>query len=203
MAVMIHFSEQLDKALRVAARAHEKQGQHRKGSDIPYIIHPMSVMLIAGQATDDEDVLIACLLHDVLEDVDSSIYSEADMLRDFGERVLGIVRGVTKNGDLRSWRDCAEDYLHQLEFVAKDESLIVSAADKLHNLTSNVIDYKDTGEELWQRFTTKSADDQLWWYESVLTVLQRRRAPEQLTQQLEDRISEIKSLIVGTADGNA
>ena len=62
---MINYTERLDKALRKAAWSHEQQGQHRKGSDIPYIIHPVGAMMIASNATDDEDILIACLMHDV------------------------------------------------------------------------------------------------------------------------------------------
>ncbi len=71
---MINYTSRLDNAVREAARAHEIEGQHRKGTDIPYIIHPFGVMMIASNATDDEDVLIACLMHDVLEDVNRVQY---------------------------------------------------------------------------------------------------------------------------------
>lgn len=191
---MITLTERLDKALRVAADAHEKQGQHRKGSGAPYIIHPFGVMLIASNATTDEDVLIACLLHDVLEDVSPDIYSRDDMLRDFGQRVIDLVSDVTKNPNLKVWRECAVDYLNHLEHKASEGALIVSAADKIHNLESVIIDYRQVGEELWQIFTTKNADDQLWWYGAILKVLQKRQAPQSLQDQLAQGIKILQDL---------
>ena len=75
----------LDRALAVAARCHA--GQTRKDEPTPYIAHPVAVALIVSDFTDDEDVAVAALLHDVLEDVPPSVYSAADMTADFGERV--------------------------------------------------------------------------------------------------------------------
>lgn len=196
---MITFTERIDKALRVAARAHEQQNQHRKGSDIPYIIHPVSVMLIAGEATNDEDILVACLLHDVLEDVSADIYSETRMRDDFGDRVVELVKDVSKNPSLTDWYESARDYLEHLEYHASEEALMVSAADKIHNLISNVIDYKVVGEDLWQRFTTKSAEDQIWWYESVLVVLKKRLPSSALTAKNEATLNELKQLITANS----
>jgi (p)ppGpp synthase/HD superfamily hydrolase len=98
---MINYTTRLDKAIRISARAHEKQGQHRKGTDIPYIIHPFGVMLIASNVTKDENVLIGCLMHDILEDIDSSIYNELQMKDDFGDKLVGIVKDVTKDDSIK------------------------------------------------------------------------------------------------------
>lgn len=196
---MIQFTERLDKALRMAARAHEKQGQHRKGSDIPYIIHPVGVMLIANQATDDEDTLIACLLHDVLEDVDPEIYSEDDMRRDFGDQVVRIINDVTNSPNIQDWHENRQAYADHLEREACDEAVIVSSADKIHNLTSTITDYKVTGDDLWQRFTTKNVNDQFWWYETILGVLKKRRPEAHMTAHLEARIAELRSLVEANA----
>lgn len=192
---MINYTERLDHALRVATWAHEQQGQHRKGTDIPYIIHPFGVMTIASNATDDEDTLIACLLHDILEDVDSKIYNEADMRHDFGERVTKIVLGVTKNSELKYWQERSEAYLNHLENAASDESVIVSTADKVQNLKSILYDYGIVGNEPWQRFSTKSAADQLWWYKSILAVITKRKAPEFLTKELSADVDKLKLII--------
>src|SRR4030095_54576 len=175
---MINYTERLDKARRKTAWAHEQQGQHRKGGAIPYIIHPVGVMLIASNATDDEDTLIACLMHDVLEDVDGKIYGEAALRRDFGDRVVSIVKDVTKNKDLSDWHKSAQAYLDHLEQKACDEAVIVSVSDKTHNLLSTLADYETYGDAVWQKFRTKSAQDQLWWYESILAVAKKRSAPE-------------------------
>ncbi len=190
---MIKYTDRLDKALRVAARAHAKSSKpNRKGSDIPYIIHPFGVMLIAGNVTDDEDVLIACLLHDVLEDVDKAIYGEPEMLADFDERVVAIVKDVSKSATISSWRERSNAYLDHLENKASEEAVIVSTADKIHNLTSILIDYKEVGEELWQRFTTKSVADQLWWYESILEVVTKRSVDKRLQTKLAKLVEKLK-----------
>lgn len=190
---MINYTARLNKALRIAAWAHEKQGQHRKGTDTPYIIHPIGVMMIASNVTDDENILIACLFHDILEDVDSSIYSEVQMVEDFGSSVVSIVRDVTKDRDEKDWRKRSEAYLYHLEYEASNEAIIVSASDKIHNLFSINEDYREVGEALWQRFTTKNKDDQIWWYESILDVIKRRHAPEGLVQQLNEYLEDLKN----------
>ena len=193
---MINYTARLDKAMRIAARAHEQAVQHRKGTDIPYIIHPVGVMMFASNATDDEDVLIACLMHDVLEDVDSSIYSEQQMREDFSDRVVSIVKDVTKDENEEDWRIRSNAYLNHLEHDASDEAVIVSASDKIHNLLSILTDYETVGDALWDRFTTKSSQDQLWWYQSILSVIRKRNAPEELSKRLTELVEVLKSQLV-------
>jgi len=192
---MIDYTERLDKAIRIAAWAHEQEGQHRKGSDIPYVIHPFGVMLIASNATDDEDTLIGCLLHDVLEDVEPTIYGETEMNADFGSKVVSIVKDVSKNESMSDWHDRCNAYLNHIEQTACDEAVIVCTSDKIHNLQSVLTDYKNVGDELWNRFTTKRATDQLWWYQSVLEVITKRNAPQILQEDLTSKISELKNII--------
>lgn len=136
------------RALDVAARAHD--GHYRKGSDTPYVSHLFGVMYLAaaqGLADDiREDVLIACLLHDALEDV-PECYSAQQMEQDFGPHVLNIVRGVTKDDSLESWRERSDAYLAHPR-GASEASVIVSACDKLHNLSSILADHDAYGEEL-------------------------------------------------------
>ena len=191
---MINFTKRLDKAIRISAWCHEQAHEYRKGGDIPYIIHPYGVMLIASNVTEDEDTLIACLLHDILEDVPKRIYDEDTMRKDFGDRVTNIVKDVTKDASLKDWYGVSKAYLHHLEFEACDEAIIVSASDKIHNLESTLFDYEDVGDKLWERFTTKNLSDQIWWYESILKIIKIRSAPEQLIQALENFTAKIKTL---------
>ena len=192
---MINYTNRLDGALRIAARVHEKQGQHRKGTDIPYIIHPFGVMAIASNVTDDEDTLIACLLHDVLEDVDPVIYNTEQMARDFGNEVVSIVKDVTYDAEISNWQAKCKAYLEHLDNVASEKAVIVSIADKIHNLISTLSDYERQGDLLWQIFTTKSASDQLWWYKEILTVTTKRKAPVQLTRQLSELVKKMDASI--------
>ena len=95
------------------------------------------IHLAAAQGLADdirEDVLIACLLHDTLEDV-LERYSAQQMEQDFGPHVLNIVRGVTKDDSLDSWRERSDAYLDHLRGVS-EVSAIGSACDRLHNLSS-------------------------------------------------------------------
>lgn len=192
---MINYTVRLDSALRKAAWAHEQTGQHRKGTDIPYIIHPVAVMIIASNITDDEDILIACLLHDILEDVDGNIYDGNKMRDEFGDRVLSIVKNVTKNKNETDWRARSEEYLLHLENEASDEAIILCASDKLHNLVSILIDYSTYGDNIWDRFTTKSGADQLWWYESILRVIIKRNVSEVLSNQLAEQVRSLRDII--------
>ncbi len=191
---MITFTERLDKALRIAAWAHDKQGQYRRVSNVPFIVHPFGVMTIASQATDDEDILIGALLHDVLEDVDEKIYSEADMLRDFGPRVVGLVKDVSHNAAITDWHERNNDYLRHLEFDADKDALIISAADKINNLQSTITDYGQLGEELWQTFRTKNVADQFWWYGAVLAVLEKRAPELSLNAVLKQNIEKLRQV---------
>ena len=191
---MINFTKRLDKAIRISAWCHEQAHGHRKGGDIPYIIHPYGVMLIASNVTNNEDTLIACLLHDVLEDVPKSIYDENKMRADFGDNVTKIVMDVTKDSTLNNWYGTSKAYLHHLEFEACDEAIVVSASDKIHNLESTIFDYEDIGDKLWDRFTTKNLSDQIWWYESVYGVLIKRLCSDVLTNKLDHLINSLKTL---------
>jgi len=192
---MVNYTNRLDSAIRRAAWAHERQNQHRKGTDIPYIIHPFGVMTIAGNFTDDEDILIACLMHDILEDVSPEIYNEFDMRLEFGDDVVAMVRDVTKNQDIVGWHDQSRAYLDHLRNVASTRSVIVSAADKMHNLLSTLADYQTHGDSIWQRFSTKSAADQLWWYESIFDVVSTRCEIAELNNQFASQLAELRQIV--------
>lgn len=127
----------IQKAINVAAQLH--LGQVRKSEDrLPYIVHPFAVAWILSDYTKDEEVIMAALLHDVLEDVEG--YYFADLVRDFGEKVAAIVKGVSEEkdpidhvGSASTWLVRKNGYLLNLE-TAPIESLLVSAADKINNL---------------------------------------------------------------------
>lgn len=199
----INYTNRLDSAIKVAAWAHQNNANQnkrsRKGTDTPYIIHPFAVMTIASSVTDDEDTLIACLLHDILEDVDNTTYSEQTMRKDFGDRVVSIVKDVTKDDTQKDWHKRSLAYLEHLENKASAEAVIVSAADKIHNLLSTLADHEAHGDNIWQRFTTKSSNDQLWWYKSILNVITKREVPKPLIDQLDEMVVTLQSIVQDNA----
>ncbi len=168
------------------------RNQKRKGTELPYIVHPFGVMTIASEATDNEDILIACLFHDILEDVPDE-YSKDQMEQDFGKKVVSIVEGVTKDSSLASWQDRADAYLDHLEHEASDESVIVSCADKIHNLMSILEDYKEVGDDIWQRFSTGKKGQQ-WWYRAVYEVIAKRLPELTLNRQLFNLVDQLVAL---------
>lgn len=141
------YSYRIEQAIRAAAVLH--QGQVRKGqSPYPYITHPFAVSCIIADYTNDEDTIIAGLLHDTLEDTE---YSEKELEVDFGPRVLEIVLGVTEDKNVKTWQARKASYLAALKH-APPESYIVAAADKIHNLRSVVEEYHEDPEGYLRNF---------------------------------------------------
>lgn len=183
-------SGRLMRGIATASRAHD--GHYRKGSGVPYISHPMAVMLIAASVTNDEDVLLAALFHDILEDVPEN-YSRAEMEDEFGPRVATIVDGVTKNSSLPSWQERADAYLEQLS-RGSAESIIVAAADKFHNLSQTLEDLDREGHSLWRRFRS-TPSQQLWWYTNVRNVIAERLPDMPLLDDLDILIEHLDSWV--------
>lgn len=163
-------SEKLLRAINVAAWVHD--GQVRKGTEIPYVSHAYGVMhLVSQQPAVREDVMIAALLHDVLEDAPER-YNAAMMEADFGDEVLELVRRLTKDSSLSTWKMRADDYLSRIP-DAPLAMLYIAASDKVHNLSSILNDYEVHGESVWDRFNS-SKEEQVWWYCEVFSAINRR-----------------------------
>lgn len=169
-------TQKIQQAINLASRLH--LGQVRKGdSGLPYISHPFSVAWILSSYTEDEDIIVGGILHDVLEDVKGYYYD--DMVRDFGERVAQIVQGVSEDKDPNvesderaTWEERKIKYLAGLEHDS-DESLMVCAADKIHNLQSMIDAYKEKGEALWENFNSPK-EKKLWLYQEILKFMKGR-----------------------------
>lgn len=184
----------VDRALAVAARCHA--GQTRKDDPTPYIAHPVAVAMIVSDFTEDEDVVVAALLHDVLEDVPPSVYSAADMTADFGERVTEMVRGVseekTAGQETPPWRVRKEGYLAQLADDSP-ECLLISAADKIHNLRSMVAAHGRLGDEMWGFFNA-GPDEKLWFYRAIADTVGERLGDCAASRELRRAVDDVATL---------
>lgn len=189
-------SKKVNLALKTASKAHRDQA--RKGTDIPYISHPVAVAMIINKYTTDEDIIVAGVLHDILEDVKPSIYSEMDMRDDFGDKITGIVKDVSEDkvaGEPeKPWIERKKGYLAHLDNLANVEPIIVSTADKIHNLTDMLDEYERVGDGLWEKFNA-SKDDELWFYKSFLEIIQKKAIPEKMKADLESLINMLESVI--------
>lgn len=182
----------LQRAFRYAAEKHD--GQTRKQSAVPYISHLMAVASLVLDAGGDEDMAIAALLHDVVEDC-GGLPRLREVRKQFGRRVAKIVEGCTDSfGEpKREWVERKKDYLREVKH-ADVETRLVSASDKLHNVRTILADYRQHGEAIWTRFTGKR-EGTLWYYRA-LSDEYRRRGPNRITRELEIAVAELE-LAVG------
>jgi (p)ppGpp synthase/HD superfamily hydrolase len=160
-------STRFQQALVYAAQVHENQV--RKGSDIPYLSHLLSVAALVLEDGGDEDEAIAGLLHDAVEDSGNAEIREAILVQ-FGERVVGIVDACTESCTIPKppWRDRKLRYIEQMRH-ASPSVLRVSMADKLHNARSILADRDREGEAVWDKFKGGKAGT-LWFYRSLLEI---------------------------------
>jgi (p)ppGpp synthase/HD superfamily hydrolase len=168
-------------ALDVAAFAHKDQRRKSLAEPkLPYIVHPVGVLLILQHNLPDVDEPLACaaLLHDILEDVPPAVYSKTDMLRDFGETVVEIVGHVSEpkvaGEPRRPWRERKEIYLTHLKSLpdtpVSRSSLRIAMADKIHNLRSVALDKLIYGGHVWEAFNASPADEK-WYYDACYDAL--------------------------------
>ena len=138
------------------------QNQIRKGTQIPYIVHPMEVMQILTENGCSENVIIAGILHDTLEDTDTT---PDDIEKEFGRDILGIVQTESEDKS-KSWKERKQ---HTIESLKSDslETKLVCCADKLSNIRSMYANVQSCGSELWKRFNA-SKEDIKWYYESII-----------------------------------
>ena len=173
--------------------ADKHSGQTRKASTIPYIAHLMGVTSLVLEFGGDEDMAIAALLHDVVEDC-GGLPILNEVRRRFGPRVAKIVDGCTDSftDPKPPWRERKETYLRHLK-KADAETRLVSAADKLNNVRSILSDYREFGESIWARFNG-GRDGTLWYYRSLLEEF-LRRTPNRLITELELAVRELEASV--------
>lgn len=185
-----------DRFLNAVAMAQGVHGRSRRtGTQIPYMAHLLVVTGLVLEDGGDEDEGIAALLHDSVEDGGGQPMLDR-IGRTFGSRVAAIVEGCSDTVDEdpdESWIERKRRYLEHLPEVTDDAVLRVSLADKVHNARSLVRDYRREGHALWERFTQKTAAEQLWYYGGLLEFFDRRR-PGPLTEDLRRAVDELATL---------
>ena len=186
-------TDQFSKALVYAERKHHKQV--RKGGDIPYVGHLLSVAGLVINDDGSEAQAIAALLHDAVEDAGGKETLQ-EIRADFGDEVARIVDECsdTDKTPKPPWRERKQDYIDHLGTVGED-TLLVSVADKLDNARSMLRDYHQHGPALWQRFTVKNPDDHLWYYGRLLDAYRSRRCRSWMVDELARVVKELKTLV--------
>ena len=165
--------ELVSEAIVFAVQAHD--GMRRKKSESPYILHPMEAAVIVGTMSDDQNLIAAAALHDVVEDAGVSI---EEIEEKFGKRVRELVESETENKREElpadaTWRIRKEESLEVLKNTDDIDVLIVWLGDKLSNMRAIYRDFKIEGNAMWQRFNQKDVKEQAWYYRSIIKFTER------------------------------
>ena len=159
---MIH-RNRLNTAIEFATKKHS--GQFRKATAIPYILHPLEVLQILYSIRADVNLLIAGVLHDTVEDTDTTL----DEIRElFGDDVAMLVSSNSEDKS-KSWDERKSHTINELMVAdARVKKLIM--ADKLSNIRSIAYDYAVSGDALWTRFNAPK-EKQAWYYDGIVDAL--------------------------------
>lgn len=157
-----------DRALCFAVEKHS--GQTRKVQNSPYILHPVEVASIVGTMTNDEATLCAAVLHDTIEDTDTTL---EEIRENFGKRVALLVMTETENKRAdrpaaETWHLRKEETLIMLENTKDISVKMMWLGDKLSNVRSFYREYLKKGDELWQQFNQKDPREQAWYYRTII-----------------------------------
>jgi len=185
----------IKKAEEFATLAHE--GQKRKGGkDVPYITHPLAVAEILKSIKAPPETIIAGLLHDVVEDTDTTL---TKIGMSFGKHVMNLVDYVTEKDTMyplkiakkKSWKSRKVEYIYRIK-DAPIQAVLVAAADKLHNLRDTLLDYEVHGEDVWKMFNSQK-DSQFWYYSTLIKLFEKRGVPEVITDEMKEAMVTIHS----------
>jgi GTP pyrophosphokinase len=194
----LHFTERLTRAVEYARHLHIER---RKGTGIPAMAHLFGVasLVIAEEGLAGfpvtEDMVIAALLHDAVEDHGGAPRLE-DIRRNFGANVARMVEGLSDSladdpNAKDQWEQRKQAYIDRLRDEPADVRLI-SAADKLYNARSILEDYRLIGPEVWRRFK-RGRDQQIWYFDSILEVF-KASGKTRIVDELERVVAELKEV---------
>lgn len=175
------------KAIEYAAKAHK--GQFRKGTRLPYIFHPVNVAQRLFEHKYPEDLVIAGLLHDTIED--TPVTAE-DIRNEFNNTIADLVTGVSEKNKQDTWENRKKDTIKKLK-SAPHNLLILSCADKLDNICSIKRDLRELGETVWNRFN-QPVEQQKWYYMSLAEVFKERMKEFNSFPMAEEFIKEVSDV---------
>ena len=150
----------LHKAIEFAALKH--RNQKRKGSDTPYIVHPVEVMLFLKEIGCSAETVAAGILHDTLEDTETTL---EELKENFGETVAALVAAESEDKS-KSWQERKQSTIDKIK-SADSDTIAICLADKLSNLQSMVYDIDIVGDKLWSRFNADKEHIK-WYYRGII-----------------------------------
>lgn len=180
----------------------------RKGTQVPYMAHLLGVAaLVMGESghvpfTVTEEMVIAALLHDAVED-EGGLPRLQDIEAKFGKEAANIVKGCTDsfeadNDKKQDWQLRKASYIKRLreEREECEGTLLVSAADKLYNARAILEDYRQVGVDVWKRFK-RGRDQQLWYFNELIKVYEVKCSDWRIITELKRVVAELDSISKG------
>jgi hypothetical protein len=205
-----YYGKRLQDAIDLAIKVHEHdQKQKRKGKDVPYITHPLTVGLILSRAGASEEIVAAGILHDTIEDCEPyGSITEESIAKRFGDEVASLVASVTEQDKTLPWKERKERALEHVAHFSHG-SILVKSADVLSNTSELYADFRVDGVATFERFNASGAESLIYtaklidalknaWPESPLYADLEEAASYVATMYTVYRNSRMKSL--GTYD---
>lgn len=155
----------VNRAIEFATKVHE--GQFRKGTKRPYIVHPIEVGDIVSSMTHDEEIISAAILHDTVEDCEGVTVEMLE--KRFSPRVASFVAQESEDKS-KTWMERKTATIEHIKDAPKEVQMI-GLADKLSNMRDIDRDYPKYGEELWNRFRMKDKQTIGWYYKGIRDAL--------------------------------
>ena len=183
----MNHTPQIKKAIQFAARKHHGQFRIADSADrpLPYVTHLFSVALLVAEDGTDDEIVIAALLHDTLEETDTT---REELAAAFGERVAALVEAVSetrkKDGQPLDWKSRKEDYLARLE-SASDAAVLIALADKIDNIESRIEGFEKQGG-LFLGHWKQPNEAYLWFHGEAVRIAQKRLPGHPLTRRLQE-----------------
>lgn len=178
----------LTEAICFAAQRHSHQ--LRKGTVLPYILHPLEVMQILSTMQAGPDLLIAGVLHDIIEDTDTTLSEIQDR---FGETVAHWVAHHSED-KTQLWLSRKTQAIEDARLAEHPLQMLI-LADKLSNLRAIARDYQQQGDTLWTRFHAPK-EKQAWYYNGILSALQLLEQFEDTSAAYQEAIHLYKDVFV-------
>lgn len=178
-------------AIEFAARAH--RDHFRKGTKIPYIIHPIGVAKILIEYECEEEIVVAALLHDAVEDTPMTIES---IRKSFGDKVADLVEATSEPDKSETWENRKRHTIESLKTAPMDV-LLLTCADKLDNIKNIKEDYERYGESVWKRFR-RAKDSQRWYYNALADIFMNRAESEPGTTLFRQFVYEVHQVFPET-----
>ena len=187
----ILLGHRFQEALIYANELHAQQV--RKGSNVPYFSHLLSVVALVLEDGGDEDQAIAALLHDAIEDQGGQ-KTRQEIQHKFGARVTEIINGCTDSDTIPKppWKLRKQTFIEKFPSLSPEIRRVV-LADKLHNARSILADYRRIGDDIWKIFKGKR-EGTLWYYDSIIEAAIQAGDNSFLLQELKVTLTQIHQL---------